>query len=143
VRFYSDLVRDKVVAIQFIFTTCQSICPPLGSTFGTLRAREPGVQFVSVSVDPVTDTPERLKEWSRRFGAGPNWRLVTGPKPAIDRLLKALRSYDADKNAHTPLVLLGDDRSGRWRRVHGLAAPEAIAWLVEGLGAGAGARDPQ
>jgi cytochrome oxidase Cu insertion factor (SCO1/SenC/PrrC family) len=133
VRFYSDLVRGKVVAIQFIFTTCASVCPPLGTAFATLRAREPDVQFISVSVDPVTDTPERLNAWCRRFGAGPNWRLVTGAKPAVDRVLRALRAYDANKNEHTPLFLLGDDRGGKWRRVHGLATPETIARVITAI----------
>jgi cytochrome oxidase Cu insertion factor (SCO1/SenC/PrrC family) len=133
VRFYSDLVRGKVVAVQFIFTTCASVCPPLGTAFASLRAREPDVQFISVSVDPATDTPERLNAWSRRFGAGPNWRLVTGSKPAVDRVLKALRAYDANKNEHTPLFLLGDDRSGGWRRVHGLAPAETISRVIADL----------
>ncbi|MEA2633229.1 MAG: hypothetical protein QOE66_3448, partial [Chloroflexota bacterium] len=77
--------------------------------------------------------PDRLDAWSRGLGAGPNWTQVTGPRPAVVRLLKALHAYNADKNEHTPLVLAGDDRAGRWSRVHGLATPERLARVLEGL----------
>ncbi|HVF45623.1 MAG TPA: SCO family protein, partial [Pyrinomonadaceae bacterium] len=95
VRFYSDLVKGKVVAINFIFTTCTTICPPLGATFARVQ-RELGeragrdVQLISISVDPATDTPERLKAWGQKFKAGGGWTLVTGAKPQVDELLRAL-----------------------------------------------------
>src|SRR6185295_7987397 len=67
-HFYTDLIKDKTVAINFIFTNCTTICPPLGATFARVQ-KEMGdkvgkdVHFISISVDPVTDTPERLKAW--------------------------------------------------------------------------------
>jgi cytochrome oxidase Cu insertion factor (SCO1/SenC/PrrC family) len=141
VRFYSHLVRGRRVAINYIFTTCQGVCPPLSTTFGKLGARleKDGVRFISVSVDPVNDTPERLAAWGKRFGAGPNWTLVTGDKREVDRLLKALDAYNPDKTRHPQLVLLGDDRLGRWRRVPGLATTDAIAGWIAELGAADGA----
>lgn len=76
VHFYSDLVADKVVAMNFIFTTCTTVCPPMGAIFGKLQqdlGERAGrdVHLISVTVDPVTDTPDRLKAWSERFGARP------------------------------------------------------------------------
>ena len=129
VRFYNDLVKGRAVAINFIFTTCQSVCPPLGAAFGRLQAtlKGRGVRLISVSVDPVNDTPERLKAWADRFGAGPDWTLVTGRKQDVDGLLRALGVFSADRSNHSPLILLGDDRSGAWRRVHGMTPPEQIA----------------
>ncbi len=92
VRFYTDLVKGRVVAINFMFTRCQTICPALGINFGQLQSLLDGqpVQLISVSLDPWNDRPAQLAEWAKRYGAGPNWTLVTGEKPEVDALLKAL-----------------------------------------------------
>jgi protein SCO1 len=135
-HFYSDLVRGRAVAVNFIFTTCTTICPPLAATFGKLRAllAEEGrdVQLISISVDPTTDTPERLKAWSQKFGAGPGWTLVTGRKEDIVRLLKALGAYTADINQHPPLVVMANPQ-GRWTRAYGLAPPAKLAAAIDAL----------
>ena len=136
VNFYSDLVQDKVVAMNFIFTTCTTICPPMGANFARLQ-KELGeragrdVQLISVSVDPTTDTPQRLQAWAQRFGAGPGWTLVTGPKPEVDRLLKALQVFTPDFVDHSPTVLVGNDARGRWMRAYGLAPPEQLNRLIQ------------
>jgi protein SCO1 len=131
VQFYSDLVRGRTVAVNFIFTTCTTICPPLGLNFGRLRQQlgeraGRDVFLLSVSVDPGNDTPERLRAWSEKFGAGPGWTLVTGKPAEITRLLKALGAFTADARAHTPLILLGNDAAGRWTRTYGLASPAEL-----------------
>jgi protein SCO1/2 len=135
VRFYTDLVAGKMVAINFIFTTCTTICPPMGANFGRLQ-RALGDRFgtevslISVSVDPLVDTPPRLKAWGEQFGAGPGWTLVTGAKPQVDDLLKALGVFTPDKLDHSPTLLVGNDRTGRWTRAHGLASPDTLAELI-------------
>jgi protein SCO1 len=128
VRFYNDLVKGRVVAINFIFTRCQTICPALGVNFGQLQSLldDRAVQLISVSLDPVNDRPAQLAEWAKRYGGGPNWTLVTGEKSVIDGLLKALGAFTADKANHSPLILLGVDNSGTWRRLDGLTAPERV-----------------
>jgi len=137
VRFYSDLVKDKVVAMNFVFTTCTTVCPPMGASFGRLQ-RELGelygrdVHLISVSIDPVTDTPERLKSWSERFDAGDGWTLVTGPKAQVNQVLKALEVFTPDSKDHSPLILLGDDRTGAWQKAHGFTPPAKLASLLEG-----------
>ncbi|HKV10617.1 MAG TPA: SCO family protein [Thermoanaerobaculia bacterium] len=140
VRFYSDLVKGKVVAVNFVFTTCTTICPPMGANFARLqkilgeRAGQ-GVHLISVSVDPSTDTSERMKAWGAKFGAGPGWTLVTGDRNEITRLLKALGVYTPDINDHSPLVLVGNDPKGQWTRAYGLAAPAKVAELIDGVAA--------
>jgi protein SCO1/2 len=136
VRFYTDLVKDRVVAVNFIFTSCTTICPPMGASFAKLQkilsaraGRE--VQLISVSVDPGTDTPERLKAWGKKFGAGPGWTLVTGDRNQVTLLLKSLGVYTANISDHSPLVLLGDDTHHRWTRAYGLAAPAKLAELID------------
>lgn len=135
VRFYTDLVKGRVVAINFIFTSCTTICPPLGANFAKLRqalgeraGRE--VQLISVSVDPANDTPQRLKAWAQKFGFGPGWALVTGEKGEVDRLRKALGAYTADAGSHSSLLLVGNDAENRWTRVYGLAPPAQIAEML-------------
>lgn len=141
VRFYSDLIRGKVVAVNFVFTSCTAICPPMGGIFGKVRTQlgeraGKDVHLISVSVDPATDTPARLKEWGARFGAGPGWTLVTGPREEIERVLKAFGAYNADINDHTPQVILGDDARGDWTRAYGLAPPAKILELIDKVAAG-------
>jgi protein SCO1 len=140
VRFYSDLVKDRVVAVNFVFTTCTTICPPMGANFAKLQkllgdraGRE--VHLISVSVDPTTDTPERMKAWAQKFGAGPGWTLVTGDRDEITRLLKSLGVYTANISDHSPLVLLGNDARHQWTRAYGLAAPAKLAELIDGMAA--------
>jgi protein SCO1/2 len=135
IRFHRDLVAGKVVAMNFIFTTCTTICPPMGAIFAKLQ-EELGDQFgrevylISISVDPTTDTPERLKAWSERFGAGPGWTLVTGPKAVVDDLLKSLQVFTPDFADHTPTVLVGNERTGVWKRAYGLAPAAKLAELI-------------
>lgn len=134
VRFHTDLVKDRVVAINFVFTTCTTVCPPMGATFGKLRELvkdRPDVHLISVSVDPRTDTPERLKVWAAKFGAGPGWTLVTGEPEKVTALLKALGAYTASPADHTPLVLVGNDLEGEWTRAYGLAPPAKLAELID------------
>ena len=132
VHFATDLVDGKVVAMNFVFTTCTTICPPMGANFGQLQkllgdraGRD--VHLVSVSIDPTIDTPERLAAWGQTFGAGPAWTLVTGDKPLVDGLLRKLGVFVGDKQYHSPIVLLGNAESGQWLRTNGLTpAPQLL-----------------
>ncbi|MDQ1524403.1 MAG: hypothetical protein QOE47_2327 [Pyrinomonadaceae bacterium] len=134
-HFYTDLVRGKTVAINFIFTTCTTVCPPLGATFARVQKDLGGrtgrdVHFISISVDPATDTPERMKAWGAKFKAGAGWTFVTGDKPAINDLLKALGAGVARPEDHTPFVLIGNDARGAWRRAYGLVKPSQLVQLI-------------
>ena len=125
-RFYSDLVKGKVVAINFIFTTCTTICPPLTATFRKVQQQlgervGRDISLISVSVDPTTDVPERLAAFAAKFNRADGWTFVTGTKPEMDRLLRALGAYVGDKNDHTPMILIGNESAGYWTRTYGLA----------------------
>ncbi|MFO0587617.1 MAG: SCO family protein [Polyangiaceae bacterium] len=133
----ADLLRDKAVAMSFVFTRCATICPPIGASFGRLR-RQLGdragkdVELVSISIDPEHDTPERLRTWSEKFGAGEGWTLLTGREEDVTRVLKALSVYTAAKEEHQPIVLLGDGR-GEWIRSHALSSPDGLLRSLEKL----------
>ena len=139
-KFYSDLVKDKTVAINFIFTTCTTICPPLTATFRKVQqeaeARGLNVQLISVSVDPAVDTPERLRAFAEKFKAGPGWTFVTGDKSQIDSVLQAFGVAVANKTDHTPMILIGDDVSDYWTRTYGLSSPAKIVDMLAGAVAG-------
>ncbi|HEX3093081.1 MAG TPA: SCO family protein, partial [Candidatus Angelobacter sp.] len=71
-RFYTDLVKGKTIAINFIFTTCTTICPPMTANFArvqkTMMAQgRKDFYLISVSVDPENDTPAKLKAYSQMF----------------------------------------------------------------------------
>lgn len=132
--FYSDLVRGHVVAIDFVFTTCTTICPVLSANFKKVQ-QELGpnghdVRLISISVDPAIDTPERLKRFGKQFDAGPGWTFITGDKADIDRLLNALGANSTNKLEHTPVMWIGNDKSGHWQRVNGLSSASVILHAI-------------
>ena len=133
-KFYSDLVKGKVVAINFVFTTCTAICPSLTATFRRVQqqlADQPvKAQLISISVDPTTDTPERLRDFAAKFKTEPGWTFVTGSASDIDSLLKEFGVAVANKNDHTPMVLIGNDETGYWTRAYGLSSPTALVKLI-------------
>jgi cytochrome oxidase Cu insertion factor (SCO1/SenC/PrrC family) len=139
-HFYTDLVKGKTVAINFIFTTCTTICPPMTANFRKVQ-QELGervggdIEMISISVDPVTDVPARMKDYTNKFNVGPGWTFVTGSKLEINELLKALGGYAGDRNNHTPIILVGNERAGYWTRTYGLASPTAIVNLINQVGA--------
>jgi len=134
-HFYSDLIKGKTVAINFIFTNCTTICPPLAATFarvqkdlGDKTGRD--VHFISISVDPLTDTPERLKAWGAKFKAGDGWTFVTGEKQEVDKLLNALGASVSRREDHSPTVIVGNDLKGVWTRTYGLARTAQLVGLI-------------
>jgi len=136
--FRTDLVADRTVVINFFFTTCKTICPPLTATFAKVQQElgpelGDGVRLLSISVDPTNDRPARLKRFARTFGAAEGWSFLTGEKQTIDRLLVALGSATPDKFDHTPMVLVGNLATGEWRRTYGLAPASEIAEVVRGV----------
>lgn len=136
-RVYEDLIKGRVVVINTIFTSCTTVCPPMGISFSRLARilHDRGaadVRLISVSVDPEVDTPQRLAEWSGHFGGGAQWTLLTGAPASVETLLKALRAFTADKRDHAPVVLIGNDASGDWVRASGLAPASRLAEIVFG-----------
>ncbi|HEX7807225.1 MAG TPA: SCO family protein [Thermoanaerobaculia bacterium] len=129
-----DVVKGKVAAVNFIFTSCTTICLPMGANFGAVQklvVSRDDVALVSISLDPLTDTPKKLKEWSSRFGAGPQWTLLTGEP---DDVKKALAAFGVDASLdHAPLVVAMNGTTGQWSRGNGLAAPKDIVALIDSV----------
>jgi len=115
-NFYRDLVKGRVVAVNFVFTTCTAICPSLTATFRKVQQQlqkdSLNAQLISISVDPTVDTPERLKAFAEKFKAQPGWTFVTGTSSDIDAILKEFGVAVASKNDHTPMILIGNEAAG-------------------------------
>jgi protein SCO1/2 len=135
-RFYSDVLKGKVVVINTFFTTCKGICPPLNRNFQKIQEAlgdrlGKDVTLVSISVDPVTDTPTRLKEYGRLFKAQPGWLFLTGKKENVDWALYKLGQYVEAKDDHTSIVIIGNEPKGLWKKAMGLAAADELIKIVE------------
>ncbi|HEX6095411.1 MAG TPA: SCO family protein [Thermoanaerobaculia bacterium] len=131
VRFYSDLVKDRVVAVNFVFTNCSTICPTSGALFAALQKQNDRVHFISVSIDPEYDTPKRLDAWSRKFRTAPGWTLVTGKPAAIAQITKAFGAASTRPQDHVPLTIVGSDVTHTWSRLYGFPGNEKLAELVD------------
>lgn len=135
-RLYSDLLRGKTVVISPFFTSCTGVCPVLTGKLAAIQRRfadrlGKDLRLISISVDPETDTPERLKAYAERFNAGPGWYFVAGKKENVDWALYKLGQYVEEKEAHTNILIIGNETTGRWRKVFGLSPPEELIHAVE------------
>ncbi len=145
VRFYDDLVRNRIVMINFMYSTCQGICP--GNTTNLLRVQKllgdrVGIDIFmySISLRPEVDTPEKLKEYARSRGIRRGWSLLTGDIDGIDLIRRRLGFYDRnpeidrDKSQHTGMLRIGNDALRLWTMSATMARPENIvrklSWVV-------------
>lgn len=136
VRFYTDLIKGRVVVMNFFFTSCTLVCPIQGRALSRLRGRlaerlGKEVFFISVSQDPATDTPERLKLWGADFAVGPGWTLVTGEEGVMTKLVRDFTGANLGGQYHSPILLIGNDRTGRWVAAEGLSAPEELVKTID------------
>jgi len=133
-KFYSEIIKGNTVAIDFVFTTCTTICPLLTATFSRVQQNLTGralrVQLISISVDPTTDTPERLHDFAAKFRVGPGWTFVTGDKDDINSLLLALEVGVGDKNDHTSRIVIGNDATDYWTTTSGSSSPSALVRAI-------------
>jgi cytochrome oxidase Cu insertion factor (SCO1/SenC/PrrC family) len=139
-RFYSDVLKDRVVLINVIFTNCQDACPLITQVIKQTRGQlaeavRDEVWFVSISTDPERDDPAALKAFAEKQGVDDSrWLFLTGPKENIEHILKKIRRYNPDINAHSTQMLAGTTRERHeWLPVPPGIPPEAIAALLRGL----------
>src|SRR5918999_920504 len=117
VRFFDDLIKGKIVAINLIYTSCQYACPletaRLAQVYRLLGDRMGrDVFFYSITIDPEHDTPAVLKEYAKKYGAGPGWTFLTGNAADIELISKKLGLYTpralANADGHRPFLLVGN-----------------------------------
>lgn len=138
VRFYDDLIKDKVVAINFMYTSCNDVCP---AETARLRQVQKLIQdrvgddvfMYSISIDPDTDTPQVLKEYTEKFRVGPGWLFLTGKQADItllQRKLGLLIEDLVDPNDHNVSLLVGNEATGRWMKRSPYDDPQVLAGLL-------------
>ena len=135
-RFYSDVLKGKTVVINALFTTCTNVCPPISRNLERIQESlgerlGKDVSLVSITVDPVNDTPARLKEYAKKFHAGSGWLFLTGKKENVDWALYKLGQYVQEKNEHKTVLIIGNEATGLWKKAFGLASAEDLIRLVE------------
>ena len=137
-RLNSEIVAGRIVVIDFIYTTCTTVCPVLSATLMQVQQQlekhsNSEVLLVSITVDPVRDTPARLKAYADKFHVGDNWVWLTGDKQAVDGVLKQLGAYSPNYADHPSMVLVGDAAKGNWARYLGFPSANQIITKVEEL----------
>jgi len=138
VRFYSDVLKGKTVVVNAFFTTCTSVCPPMNrnmekiqEVLGDRVGRD--VFLVSMTVDPETDTPARIKEYAQKFHAGPGWIFLTGKKENLDWALYKLGQYVEQKDDHKTIFIIGNEPTGLWKKAFGMANVAELVQVVESV----------
>ncbi|WP_397448551.1 SCO family protein [Pseudomonas sp. NA-150] len=136
VRFFDDLIKDKVVVINFIFTSCTDSCP-----LETARLRQvqkllgdrvgKDVFFYSITIDPETDTPAVLKHYGDKFKIGPGWQFLTGNKEEVTELRQKLGLFiegvdNGRSKDHNLSLIVGNQATGRWMK----ASPFENPWVL-------------
>jgi protein SCO1/2 len=137
-RFYSDLLRNKVVIINSFFATCPGSCLPMERNLEKLQQAlgdrvGKDVHIISISVDPIVDTPASLKEYAKKLHARPGWYFLTGDKQNVDLALKKIGHLVADKQDHLNIFIIGNERTGLWKKAFGLAQSEELVKVVESV----------
>lgn len=137
-RLYSDLIQGKTVVINAMFTSCTGACPVMSGTMAKIQDHlgdrvGKDVHLISISVDPVNDTPAKLKEYAGRFHARPGWYMLTGPKENVEAALRKLGQWVDVPANHQNLYLIGNDRTGLWKKAFALAKPEEVLPVVDSV----------
>lgn len=137
-RFYSDLLKGKTVIIDSFFATCQGSCLPMNRNLEKVQEAlgdrlGKDAYIISISVDPTVDTPPALKAYSKKLNARPGWYFLTGDKASVDFVLKKLGQFVDDKQDHLNIFIIGNDRTGLWKKAFGLAKSEELVKVVDSV----------
>jgi len=144
VRFYDDLIKGRVVMLNFMYATCEGACPLITSNLtkvqkllGNRAGRD--IFMYSITLKPEQDTPAVLKQHVEMHGIGPGWQFLTGRPGDVERLRRALGFVDSDpqvdrdKSKHVGMVRYGNEALQLWATCPGLATPEWIVRSVSGV----------
>ncbi len=130
VRLKALLEGEGPLMLNFIFATCNTICPVTVRVFADVPPRmgaaAKDLRMVSITIDPENDTPATLKAYAKNVGAGANWSFLTGRAEDIARVQRAFDTYNADKMAHEPVTFMRPARSRAWIRIQGFANPDEL-----------------
>lgn len=133
----SVLMQDRIAIVNFVFTDCTTVCPLLNTTMQQLQKQlqeklGKTVVLISISVDPINDTPAKLLDHASKMGAGSHWHWLTGRPSDINRLLRAFGiPVGGRREDHPPVILIGHEPTQRWFRWVGIPSPEILINTVD------------
>jgi protein SCO1/2 len=138
VDLYDDLMKNRIVVINSFFASCPGSCPIMAKTFQHVQEKlgdrvGRDVWLISITVDPKNDTPAALKKYATQWNARPGWRLLTGTEAEVAAALKKIGQYVDDRETHKNVILVGNDRTGLWKKLFGLAKPGEIQTSIESV----------
>lgn len=131
-KFYDDVLKDNVVVISFIFTNCQGACPLMTRNLTMIRDMLPDtargeVNFVSISLDPVRDTPSAMKEFAQTHDADQDgWLFLTGQPDNVNLVTQRLGTYTDDLEAHTTMLIAANVREAHWTKIPPNVPPNGV-----------------
>jgi protein SCO1 len=130
VSLRKEMDDGRPVVLNFIYTSCTSICPVMSQTLAQFDSKlgsdRHKVHLMSISIDPEEDTPARLSAYARKFHAGPEWQHYTGTLEASLAAQRAFDVYRGDKMSHTAVTLLRAAPGKPWKRIDGFATPDEL-----------------
>ncbi|HJZ74253.1 MAG TPA: SCO family protein [Vicinamibacterales bacterium] len=138
VDLYRDVIEGHVVLIHTFFTSCEASCPILIGSVSSLQTRfasELGhrLRFVSITVDARNDTPPKLRAYADRTKAGSGWLFLTGSELEVDAALTRLGQYVNSRDAHSNVMIVGNEPTGLWKKVFGLSSARAIGDVIDSV----------
>lgn len=138
VRFYEDVLRGKVVSINFIYTNCGDICPldtaqlrQVQKLLGNRVGKD--VFMYSISIDPEYDTPDRLKRYMRMFDVKPGWTFLTGRRDDIELIQRRLGIRPVEPKQikeHDTRLMVGNEKTAEWIKRSPYDDPLVLANLL-------------
>ena len=140
VRFYDDLLQDKKVVINFMYTVCTDICTPV--TQNILQAQRllgdfaKDIHFYSISLTPLQDDPEALRTYMNAFQIGKGWTFLTGKPENVERVRQGLGfaqrdpKEDADITNHAGMVRIGNERMASWGHASAITTGKSVARMI-------------
>lgn len=137
-RLYSDLIQGKIVVMNFFFTSCEGACPKLNLEMSKIQKHlgdrvGKDVRLMSVSVDPTRDTPAALAEYSKAFSPSDGWYFLTGKPEDVEVALRKLGQYVEEPSAHSSIFIVGNERTGLWKKAFGLADSDELLRVVDSV----------
>ena len=137
-RFYSDLIKDKVVILNFFFTSCPNFCPTMSvklrklqNALGDRLGKD--VFFITVTKDPETDTVARLREWRKKFDSKSGWTMITGDVKTISKIVYDFTGDPLGKDMHNTIFIIGNDKTGEWADLSGFASTDELRQHIDAV----------
>jgi protein SCO1 len=139
-RFYDHIMKDRKVLLNVMYTVCSNICSP--ATRNLMEAREllgplaRDLHFVSLTLTPLSDPPQALREFKQRHGIGEGWVFLTGLPQNVEPVLRAQGFVDPDADEgegllnHSGMARLSDERQMRWTHLNAMLEPRSIARMI-------------